>query len=176
MITRSALETRNIIKKSINVVSLESCTLSTSLVSPCRKTAARLIQLLHGHCHTDAVCYQDAMNSVLLTRVFRRLFSHQTCSRLLSHPPLPYRTSTHSRRGYGWAPEQGIKRDGLDIMWQQRPDVVSLDMMKEFQSFPTVTADALRNRRKRPSKVKMLMRDFIEGKAPHPKPIAKFAN
>ena len=108
------------------------------------------------------------MDSVLLTRVFRRLFSHLTCSRLQSYSPRLFRTTSHSTRGYAWASEYGSKRrDGPDSQWQQRPDIVSPDQLEEFQSFPTVTADALRRRKNRPRQVKMLMRDFIEGKAPH---------
>jgi hypothetical protein len=47
--------------------------------------------------------------------------------------------------------------------WQQRTELFSRDMTEEYKAYPTVTADELRNRRERPTKVKMLMRDFIEG-------------
>lgn len=123
-----------------------------------------------GH-HPGDASYQKVMGTVLLTRVYRRLFSHHTCSRLQSHPPL----RTHSTR-YSGDPKQGNKDAGLNIQWQQKPDMVSPDRLKEFASFPVVTADALRSRRKRPRQVKMLMRDFIEGKASHSNPLTKFAN
>ncbi|KAI9687297.1 MAG: hypothetical protein M1822_002340 [Bathelium mastoideum] len=47
-------------------------------------------------------------------------------------------------------------------MWQPRNDVLPEDKTSEFKRYPTVTSDMLRNRRERPRKVKMLMRDFIE--------------
>lgn len=47
--------------------------------------------------------------------------------------------------------------------WQQRTEILSLDMSEEYKKYPTVTANDLRRRSERPKKVKMLMRDFIEG-------------
>lgn len=48
-------------------------------------------------------------------------------------------------------------------MWQPRNDFVMEDKSAEYQRFEMVTADELRNRKARPKRVKMLMRDFIEG-------------
>lgn len=47
--------------------------------------------------------------------------------------------------------------------WQQRTEMFAVDMSDEYKAYPTVTANDLRSRRERPRKVKMLMRDFIEG-------------
>ena len=47
--------------------------------------------------------------------------------------------------------------------WQQRTDLFPQNRSKEYEKYPLVTADMLRNRRERPRRVKMLMRDFIEG-------------
>ena len=51
--------------------------------------------------------------------------------------------------------------------WQQRTDMFPEDMSAEYAEYPMVTAQELRQRRERPRRVKMLMRDFIEGKM-HP--------
>jgi hypothetical protein len=39
--------------------------------------------------------------------------------------------------------------------------------MEEFERYPMVTAEMLKGRRERPRRVKMLMREFIEGEE-HP--------
>jgi hypothetical protein len=48
--------------------------------------------------------------------------------------------------------------------WQQRSDLFSEDKLEEYNKYPMVTADQLRGRRERPRRVKMLTRDFIEGR------------
>ena len=58
---------------------------------------------------------------------------------------------------------RGKKSEAEDANWQQRTESFSLDMGDEYKSYPMVTAKELRDRRERPRRVKMLMRDFIEG-------------
>ncbi|KAK3073867.1 hypothetical protein LTR53_004166 [Teratosphaeriaceae sp. CCFEE 6253] len=50
----------------------------------------------------------------------------------------------------------------VESSWQQRTDHFPLDKADDFRRYPTVTSDGLRARRERPTRVKMLMRDFIE--------------
>jgi hypothetical protein len=112
-----------------------------------------------------------SMDSPLANRIFRRLFAHDTCSRLRTvtrlspHARLPPQcqqsrsfasTRTNEERKYGVSP-------GEQKAWQQRTDLMVEDKMEEFKKYPVITADELRSRKQRPRRVKMLMRDFIEG-------------
>lgn len=113
------------------------------------------------------------MDSPLINRIFRRLLSHETCSKVrhaTSIPPKrqliahgPYRTFlgvTKPTKGrYG-----NKERD--KAVWRQRVELEQDDKRDEFKEFPFVTADQLRGSKKRPRRVKMLLRDFIEGQAP----------
>ncbi|MCJ1270717.1 hypothetical protein MMC22_010614 [Lobaria immixta] len=110
------------------------------------------------------------MDSALLTNLFRRLFSHQTCSRLTSKPLLPFQLANNSARKqqYHRIPNDAPSEDkthedrGRQSHWQQRTDLFLEDKSRDFKRYPMVTADALRGRRERPKRVKMLIRDFIE--------------
>ena len=112
------------------------------------------------------------MDSPIITRLFRQLFTHRACQSVRSHSDVPFRihggrngqtrclSSTGRRR----------ERDGNvrnESHWQQRMDLLPLDMSEEYQKYPMVTADQLRGRRERPKRVKMLTRDFIEGRSTH---------
>lgn len=111
------------------------------------------------------------MDSALLTKLFHRLFSHQTCSTLRSRPSLSFQLTNNSARKHQYhrIPNGVDNRDkpledsGRESHWQQRTDLFPEDKSRDYQRFPMVTADDLRHRRERPKKVKMLTRDFIEG-------------
>lgn len=112
------------------------------------------------------------MESSLLTRVFRRLLSHQTCSKLRYHTPSTEAISNTPRPRYfsGSSKEDNGLDNDLDDFdakresdWQQRTDILPPDKMKAFEKYPMVTSEQLRSRRERPKRVKMLARDFIEG-------------
>ena len=62
------------------------------------------------------------------------------------------------------ATERGGKSlDKNESDWQQRSNAFPADKSDEYMKFPMVTAKDLRGRKARPRKVRMLMRDFIEG-------------
>lgn len=111
------------------------------------------------------------MDSPLVSQLFRQLFSHRTCSRLRSPLSLPFRIAgvqrTQQWRKFssgGARLEDNAQRESH---WQQRTDLFPLDKSKDFEKYPMVTADGLRSRKERPKRVKMLMRDFIEGSIPY---------
>lgn len=108
------------------------------------------------------------MDSPLASRIFRQLLSHDTCSRLRTRPPI--RACQQQRALNNTARREERQRDkkyGVKPTdqneWQQRRDIVFNDKLADYKRYPMVTADELRDRKERPKRVKMLMRDFIEG-------------
>lgn len=106
------------------------------------------------------------MDSPIISRLFRQLFTHRPCQSLLAHSSVPFRIhgARHGRRTQVRCVSGG--GDGMsrnDSHWQQRTELFPMDMSAEYDKYPMVTADQLRGRRERPRRVKMLMRDFIEG-------------
>lgn len=106
------------------------------------------------------------MDAPNVSQLFKRLFRHPACplrrnsaqlAASLRHArQLQRRGASTTRRGK--KPAATNESD-----WQQRTDVFPLDMSDEYAKYPLVTASALRSRTERPRKVKMLMRDFVEG-------------
>jgi hypothetical protein len=48
--------------------------------------------------------------------------------------------------------------------WTPRKHAFPHERTEEFDRYPLVTAEMLKNRRERPKRVKMVLREFIEGK------------
>ncbi len=116
--------------------------------------------------------FSRAMDSPAATQLFRRLFRHPACPsrRNLAHlaASLQYARTTAQRRRYstrGWKADNSLSNESD---WQQRSDMFPADMSEEYNKYPMVTAKELRTRKERPRRVKMLMRDFIEGACSNP--------
>ena len=100
------------------------------------------------------------MDSPVLTQLFRQLFRHPACQSLRKPPPsLSRQTRTFLTR------RTPSKRKSQDdgMLWTKRDDYPK-NIDKELLTYPTVTAKDLRNRRERPRQVKMLTREFIDGR------------
>ena len=107
------------------------------------------------------------MESPLLSKIFQRLLSHEICSRLRYRTRLRFVKLSAARSYHDVTGGRGIKDDDDPATerthWQQRTDLFPQNRSAEYDKYPMVTADMLRSRRERPKRVKMLMRDFIEG-------------
>lgn len=109
---------------------------------------------------------QAPMDSPLVAQLFRQLFSHRASQCLarggrpaLAAARIPY----HQRRGK--ATRLGEGETTRESRWTPRRNVFPHERTEEFERYPMVTSDMLRSRRERPRRVKMLLRDFIEGRA-----------
>ncbi|KAL6715783.1 hypothetical protein ACLMJK_006744 [Lecanora helva] len=103
------------------------------------------------------------MDSPLISNVFRRLLSHQTCSRLRYYSPKRNLPQDSSLRRHYRTSNDAEDDSSQTSDWQQRTDIFPPDKLRDYERYPMVTAEALRSRRERPRRVKMLTRDFIEG-------------
>ncbi len=110
------------------------------------------------------------MESELLTRVFRRLFSHHVCSKLRTHAPGRRPNLNASQRRWYKSPTEDDTIDDFDARresdWKQRSEMFPPDKMKDYEKYPMVSFEQLKQRRERQKRVKMLTRDFIEGRFP----------
>jgi hypothetical protein len=124
------------------------------------------------------------MDSPIVTQLFRQLFRrHPACQsrrnlatlatalrdvrqQRLHEQQLRHLQQHHHtpRRSYATRSRGSAGDAQSETNWQQRTDVFQQDMSEEFKAFPLVNAMDLRLRKTRPRRVKMLMRDFIEGR------------
>jgi hypothetical protein len=110
------------------------------------------------------------MDTPLVAQVFKQLFSNARCQscrkafRLSNSLP---KAAAAQRRWNNTVRGKAVSAKS-ELHWQQRSDLLQHDATEEFNKYPMVTAADLRARVERPRKVKMLMRDFIEGLATFP--------
>lgn len=113
------------------------------------------------------------MDSPAITSIFRRLLSHNTCSKIRYRPALGYSRQLTAYRqqrtifGFGNRTEKrygnATTEQSNEPAWRRRQDIIQDGKAEEYRVYPMVTADELRTRKQRPRRVKMLLRDFIEG-------------
>ena len=134
--------------------------------------------LLHTVKNDNIADRCPTMDSGTLTRLLRQLFQHPACQSVKSRPLSS--SSCPSRRGYGLdlkVPSRQQRRSFLTrkasskqksleengMLWTKRGDDTR-DIEEELRTYPLVTANDLCNRRERPKELKMLTREFIDGK------------
>jgi hypothetical protein len=115
-----------------------------------------------------------SMDSPLANRIFKQLLSHETCSRYRIYRPRSLNGTAGPRiqtRSFLWEAQEreqqkrygGRDQSKKDEFWRARNDLWLHDHTEDYKRFPLVTADHLRPRKERPRRVKMTVRDFIEG-------------
>ncbi|KAF2270630.1 DUF185-domain-containing protein [Lojkania enalia] len=103
------------------------------------------------------------MDSPLITQLFRQLFSHRAPQCLSRRAQPTFTTARHARiHRRGMASRFGDGETTRESSWTPRSMTFPHERVEEFDRYPMVTSDMLRNRRERPRRVKMLLRDFIE--------------
>lgn len=117
------------------------------------------------------------MDSPIVAQLFRQLFRHRPrgCQGQFPHlrnglrkgpaVAVAHRScSAHQSRSYVARPsrDRGMKTN--ESRWQQRTNILPQDRSEEFAEYPYITMQELKQRTERPRKVKMLLRDFIDGK------------
>lgn len=114
------------------------------------------------------------MDNPLVSSLFRALFRHRPC-RLPRTPslrrPLPVLPRRPQHRTFlNYRDDLKIKSSGGE--WHAKSPYIHVDMTEEFKRYPLVTAEELSTHRERPKRVKMLVRDYVDGIPPPPCPAA----
>lgn len=106
------------------------------------------------------------MDSPIVAHLFRQLFRHRPrgCQGLRNGLASRQRQSTRGLVTRS-SIDRGMKSN--ESRWQQRTHILPEDRSEEFAQYPYISLPELRTRAERPRKVKMLLRDFIDGTCAH---------
>jgi hypothetical protein len=108
------------------------------------------------------------MDTPFANSLFRSLFHHRPCVRA-AHAPSFHNASRIIPRRTIFALRPDAKVAHAAGEWQQKSPFLQIDMTEEFKRYPMVTTLQLSKRRERPKRVKMLVRDYIDGGFSPPK-------
>lgn len=126
------------------------------------------------------------MDSQLVNQLFKQLFRHHPACQSQKHLRQLATATAHNghrvqqhhsrqqRRPYSSQRRGASSPVGDESQWQQRTKILNQDMTEEYKRAPMVTAAELWGRKQRPRRVKMLLRDFIEGWLPVPDSMAHY--
>jgi hypothetical protein len=103
------------------------------------------------------------MDLSLASYIFRKLLVTPSRHCLRLHPRAISRATLNLQQCRSYALRRGQDDGEGGSRWQQRMDAFPKDMSKQLREYPQVTSFDLRNRLRRPRRVKMHARDFIEG-------------
>ena len=114
---------------------------------------------------------RSIMDSPIVSQLFRQLFHHRPagCMNRVKTPiNLSSRGGAFAQQARFYADrrmlisrDRGMKTN--ESRWQQRSHVLPQDKTEEYAKYPMLSGEDLRRRTERPRRVKMLLRDFIEG-------------
>lgn len=108
------------------------------------------------------------MDTPLATSLFRQLFRHRPRVRnarlLPRNPVVPRRQQQQCRTIFSERDDAKVAAAAGE--WQPKSPFLQIDMTEEFRRYPMVTAEQLSKRKERPRRVKMLVRDYIDGCLP----------
>lgn len=106
-------------------------------------------------------CHNARYSSQQLSRLFK---CHEARAFLLRCRAERQRSFQRAQKRSSWSLSNPMNRKKQnESLWQPRTTLAPPEKVSQFNKYPLVTANSLRNEYTRPREVKMLMRDFIEG-------------
>ncbi len=125
---------------------------------------------LCSSCYVTGRLGQASMDSPLVTHFFCQLFSYRApqCLARGTRPALVAARHLHvQKRDITTKAARNPRLGQGEIKWHPRTNAFPHERTEEFDRYPLVTANMLKSRKERPQRVKMLLRDFIEGWMPN---------